>query len=907
MKIITQVGSKDRFIEMFERVNKIQLNEEIVQNNNSNSVLENVFQELKNNQLNIQHVNNQTSNDESFVEIIGTDKGGNNVNLKFKVISSQDEQDNVFNIDSVQLDSFTFNTKNGGQTIEMDVNALKQFNIQHSQELVDIVSEYVDVESEQPEVDELYEEAIKKIDSYPFGARNREGMQTLSAYADEKPTNPEVRVNSPELEKYVSEIQEYNPEEEQPEEDVLDLPPDYSDKDISTDDEPEIVNPENIKPYEPEEPISPEKEKIIMQAYDNLIAKGVSAPTVNQILAEVNKINPENQKVAGKSRVYPDFAEPFLENLNATDMLSRTYEQQLSPEKKKQFINFAEKYVDMKLGVKKNQISKEDYIKIIKDVALEVYNKSLAELNETDYPEEMGIPREIKTTTNYPKPKKKHKTKKLKIKTGVSESTDQNKYEDVVFLQGEEAYQPLEILSTKGKDAALEYLKQWHYPGEHQGSQELGHGTEDQTYEKDGYIMSWNPNIGYIGLQYDLSKMNEDDEQMSHQPFDDEKENPKETPELNANGNKEIKKLANDKEEQGEVLIGGKGDGKSPLEFDADQVIKGLEVEREHTDDPLVAIEIVLDHLSENNSYYTVKDTPQDSAQAEAAKDAEGENTPEEFAKVNEPDNPSGCWNDRMFLNPDGTEKSEEELSGKNNDEEMTDVLLGYEPKNVGDDTEDNKEIPAIKEDIESDLKQKDPATWHQIQIAKKTIKMPGAMADIMGGMTKEEAREILTKRGIKVEENIVGASGAQSAVGSNSTQPTIGSNTNTENDGLKKYQEYQKKDFNSLKDNEKEEYFGLWNQYKNNKNVSETIIKILDAKNIKLQPGVRVKVVDGSGIDSNKTGIIVSPREVRTNGSGVPINVQGAYKPVDWKREFAVKLDDGELITMFKNRLYAI
>ena len=337
-----------------------------------------------------------------------------------------------------------------------------------------------------------------------------------------------------------------------------------------------------------------------------------------------------------------------------------------------------------------------------------------------------NITKPIQTNTNQYKPilnQKQTKTKKLKIKTGVSESTDQNKYEDVVFLQGEEAYQPLEILSTKGKDAALEYLKQWHYPGEHQGSQELGHGTEDQTYEKDGYIMSWNPNIGYIGLQYDLSKMNEDDEQMSHQPFDDEKENPKETPELNANGNKEIKKLANDKEEQGEVLIGGKGDGKSPLEFDADQVIKGLEVEREHTDDPLVAIEIVLDHLSENNSYYTVKDTPQDSAQAEAAKDAEGENTPEE----------------------------------NNDDEEMTDVLLGYEPKNVGDDTEDNKEIPAIKEDIESDLKQKDPATWHQIQIAKKTIKMPGAMADIMGGMTKEEAREILTKRGIKVEENMSG------------------------------------------------------------------------------------------------------------------------------------------------------
>jgi len=899
MKIITQIGSKDRFIEMFERVNKIQLNEEIVQNNNSNSVLENTFQELKNNQLNIQHVNNQANGDESFVEIIGIDKGGNYVNLKFKVTSSQSEQDGVFNVDSVQLDSFTFNTKNGGQTIEMDVNALKQFNAQHSQELVDIVSEYVDVESEQPEVDELYEEAIKKIDSYNIkemstfrninninpeiqkivavhlwdggtgtkvavflrgtkkdtgeeawrlypkkptifvkddflqrpdvaylqgkaadeflrsnGYKVKQdnktltkleemdinptiGMQTLSAYADEKPTNPEVRVNSPELEKYVSEIQEYNPEEEQPEGDVLDLPPDYSNTDISTDDEPEIVNPDNIKPSEPEEPISPEKEKIIMQAYDNLIARGISAPTVNQILAEIDKINPsasekpdpESHMAVGKKRVYPSMAEPFLENLDATDILSRTYEKQLSPEKKEEFINFVKKYVDMKLGAKKNQISKEDYIKIVKAVSLEIYNRGLAELNETDYPEEMGIPREIKTTTNYPKPKKKHKTKKLKIKTGVSESIDQDKYEEVVFLQGDEAYQPLEILNTKGKDAALEYLKQWHYPGEHQGSQELGHGTEDQTYEKDGYIMSWNSGIGYIGLQYDLSKMNEDDEQMSHQPFDNEKENPEETPELNANGNEEIEKLAKDKEEQGEVLIGGKGDGKSPLEFDADQVIKGLEVEKEHTDDPLVAIEVVLDHLSETPDYYTVKDTPQDSAQAEAAKDAEGENIPEE----------------------------------NNDDEEMTDILLGYEPKNVGDDTEDNKEIPAIKEDIESDLKQKDPATWHQIQIAKKTIKMPGAMADIMGGMTKEEAREILTKRGIKVEENIVGASGVQSVVGSNNNtngaQSTIGSNSNVntkDNDSLKKYQEYEKEDINSLNDGEKKEYFELWTKFKN-------------------------------------------------------------------------------------------
>jgi hypothetical protein len=67
---------------------------------------------------------------------------------------------------------------------------------------------------------------------------------------------------------------------------------------------------------------------------------------------------------------------------------------------------------------------------------------------------------------------------------------------------------------------------------------------------------------------------------------------------------------------------------------------------------------------------------------------------------------------------------------------------------------------------------------------------------------------------------------------------------------------------------------------------------------------GQRVKIADGSGVDSNKTGVIVSKGEVKTDGRGVPVNVQGAYKPVDWNREAAIRLDDGELITMFLNRI---
>lgn len=66
--------------------------------------------------------------------------------------------------------------------------------------------------------------------------------------------------------------------------------------------------------------------------------------------------------------------------------------------------------------------------------------------------------------------------------------------------------------------------------------------------------------------------------------------------------------------------------------------------------------------------------------------------------------------------------------------------------------------------------------------------------------------------------------------------------------------------------------------------------------------PGTKVKVVNG-GVNSGKTGVVISPREVPTDGKGVP-KLTGHYKPVDWKKEVAIKLDSGEVITMFKNRV---
>lgn len=46
--------------------------------------------------------------------------------------------------------------------------------------------------------------------------------------------------------------------------------------------------------------------------------------------------------------------------------------------------------------------------------------------------------------------------------------------------------------------------------------------------------------------------------------------------------------------------------------------------------------------------------------------------------------------------------------------------------------------------------KQKDPIIRHQIEIAKRTLRMPDALLGIMGGPTKEEAKEILRKYEVK-------------------------------------------------------------------------------------------------------------------------------------------------------------
>lgn len=75
------------------------------------------------------------------------------------------------------------------------------------------------------------------------------------------------------------------------------------------------------------------------------------------------------------------------------------------------------------------------------------------------------------------------------------------KYYEIVFLQGEHAEEPLKILDDKGEDAAVKYLAQWDYGAEMEHTpEEQPWGADDETFEKDDYVMSWNSRLGYIGL-----------------------------------------------------------------------------------------------------------------------------------------------------------------------------------------------------------------------------------------------------------------------------------------------------------------------------------------------------------------------------------------------------------------------
>jgi hypothetical protein len=77
-----------------------------------------------------------------------------------------------------------------------------------------------------------------------------------------------------------------------------------------------------------------------------------------------------------------------------------------------------------------------------------------------------------------------------------------------------------------------------------------------------------------------------------------------ETKKLTSEFESKLKKLFESNPFGGEKLKGGLGDNRDVEEFNPVQVVKGIKVEMEHTNDVKSVLEIVVDHLTEDPLYY---------------------------------------------------------------------------------------------------------------------------------------------------------------------------------------------------------------------------------------------------------------------------------------------------------------
>lgn len=92
----------------------------------------------------------------------------------------------------------------------------------------------------------------------------------------------------------------------------------------------------------------------------------------------------------------------------------------------------------------------------------------------------------------------------MKIFVSLREAEDgYGKVQDVVFIQGEEADEPLKILDDEGVEAAADYLAQWdNGDGEFI---DFPAGSDDDVEEVGEYIVMWNNGLGYIGMVKKIS------------------------------------------------------------------------------------------------------------------------------------------------------------------------------------------------------------------------------------------------------------------------------------------------------------------------------------------------------------------------------------------------------------------
>jgi len=671
MEVFKKIGSKDRLFELMHGVNKLKLNEEMGE---QSEFIGKAFNGLVGGELDIEQTNNQVNGDTSIVQITGIDSNGGSHNFTFEVQTNETTQEDVNVINDAKLIKYNTQFPDGGG-LDADENSKEiiELNTGRKQEMIDAISEYVEFDDDTAIADEMYEEAIKFIDNVPYN-KGSEEMQTHKAYADQKPVNPDVRVDADELQKFVSEIQDYVPDDE--EEDMFAMPPDYSPEDMpkpqDTDDGSVSTDPYEQEPQYDDSEASPEEQQHYSQAYDNLIATGNQTPTGDQIEREVLKLKGLNKPVE-KTRTIPKGAEEFWEGQTMDDISTDTvvkqgFDKLLPEEKKKQYIFRAQEFVDEAIGDMK--MSRDEYVKNIQKEAIRLYKEDVIDLNEEEkgeYPDPIG--KKFKPKSQIPKKKRKPQS--------------------VVNIKEEDK------LSHGGGE----------YDEENGKCRDCGFYGQNNKFQNDSGGEDC-PKCGSRNI-YTPDALGEEN-----------------APE------QDIEQLATDREEAGDQLEGGLGDDKLPNQFDPEQVSRGVKVEMEHTDNPLLAIEIALDHLTEDPNYYGgAGEDPEDMAQAHASAEAE-----------------------------------------EQSDEETTDELLGFKPHNVSDYANEEFDVPSSpeqernywdKEDMRQnpeeygeepqepedseDASQKEEL-YEDVELARHVLKK----RRLNEGMTKEQAVQLLIRHNIR-------------------------------------------------------------------------------------------------------------------------------------------------------------
>jgi hypothetical protein len=89
------------------------------------------------------------------------------------------------------------------------------------------------------------------------------------------------------------------------------------------------------------------------------------------------------------------------------------------------------------------------------------------------------------------------------IKKGFSllENEDSSyKYANIVFMQGDQAEEPLQILNEKGDSELVAYLSQWDNGEYYDLTDHVPWGKSDTVKYIGEYILTYNTPLGYVGL-----------------------------------------------------------------------------------------------------------------------------------------------------------------------------------------------------------------------------------------------------------------------------------------------------------------------------------------------------------------------------------------------------------------------